>query len=745
MRLWPWLLLTSLAATAAFGLEWCDGTRDGATAPPGKLLSDNDGYWGDVVLTGVEYAYETIPDNPSDIYRDKADRPGRRLLDGRFTGNWWVPVGVNGKPLVVVLDFKRLCTFAEIDVATRNKKLGLRLECRATEADPWALAYERPLAEAPEAMFNRVPLPNKPRGRYLRVTATGEGISWLEEVLAWGDAEVTNKVPEAYQPVAPLPVAAGISFNSIPGIPSTTFSDGQYWDWQRAQGAAVKQPAVWSLVPTWDSLTDKPLLPTSAKPLTTVDLVMARNETESVALALTSTTCEVSRDLNVTLSEVRLAGQSKPAAGLTAQLRIAGAIPSRQYGTVLGPLLSADNMPGRSLLKRYLTNGEGVAGFPKVTLSPAGSAVLWLSLTTDGVKPGSYETRLGVTGGPSVRVRVRVLDVTLPRPRVWLMTWSNLTGQFPFVQEDRTQRELAYKAGLGVTVWNGWPEAGTPQALVRKTGKPYFHIWGIGDYGHKLYNGQIDPAKLTAEDEAKIAELIHGHVAKAKSLSLTYDDWYVELTDEPGKGNSPAFGALCRIIRKIDPKVRIYCNPSFWVGNGVLGDEDVSSSLGPWYKDCIDISVPIYLLLRERPKTMELFNAPRAVRASYTVSTQSAKGERSPLVELYRTQAWEAFSRGWNGWGFYAYFAPRGNPWSDMDADWFEDLPDYQMVYPGPQGPVATRQSEAVREGWEDYCLLTLLRQRGQNSELQTIVKAWETGGASLSELRRRALEAAAK
>lgn len=744
MRLWSWLILMVIGATAASGLEWCDGTRDGATAPPGKLLSDNAGYWGDVVLTGVDYAYETVPDNPADIYRDKADRPGRRLLDGRFTGNWWVPVGVNGKPLVVVLDFKRLCTFSEIDVATRNKKLGIRLELRATAADPWAVVYERSLAEAPEAMFCRVPLPDKPRGRYLRVTATGEGISWLEEVLAWGDAEVSDQVPEAYQPVAPLPVAAGISFSSIPGIASTTFSDAQYWDWQRAQGAAASQPAVWSLVPTWDSVTDKPLLP-AGKPLATVDVVMARNETESVALALTSTTCEAPRDLQATLSEVRPAGQTKPAEGLTGQLRIAGAIPSRQYGTVLGPLLSADNMPGRSLLKRYLTNGEGVAGFPQVTLSPAGSAVLWLSLTSDGVKPGLYETRLGVTSGPSVLVRVRVLEVTLPRPRVWLMTWSGVTGQFPFVQEDRTERELAYKAGLGVTVWNGWPEAGTPQALARKTGQPFFQIWGIGDYGHKLYNGQIDPAKLTAEDEAKIAELIHGHVAKAQSFGLSYDDWYVELTDEPGKGNSPAFGALCRIIRKIDPKVRIYCNPSFWVGNGVLGDDDVSGALGPWYKDCIDVSVPIYLLLRDRPKTMELFDSPRAVRASYTVSTQSAKGERSPLVELYRTQAWEAFSRGWSGWGFYAYFAPRGNPWSDMDGDWFEDLPDYEMVYPGPKGPVATRQSEAVREGWEDYCLLTLLKQRGKTSELQAIVKAWESGKANLSDLRRRALDAAAR
>lgn len=746
MRACFWVMLSLCLASAALALQWCDGTVDGATAAPGKLLTDNDGYWGDVVLTGVDYAYETVPDNPKDLWRDKPDSFGRRLLDGKIKFNWWVPVGVSGKPLVVVFDFKRPCTFAEIDLATRNKKLGIKLECRLSEADLWTVAHERPLAEAAESSFYRVALPEKPRGRYLRVTASGEGISWLEEVIAWGDAEVSEAVPEAYQPVAPLPVAAQISFNSIPGIAGTAFSDAQYWDWQHALGERVKQPAVWSQVPAWDSLTDKPLLPAVGELLSTVALVMARNETESVALCLTSTTCEQAREVEVKLSEVRQAGGTPAPRELTAQVRVAGAIPSRQYGTNLGPLLSADNMPGQSLLRRYLTNGAGVAEFPKVTLSPAGSAVLWVSFTSDGAKPGLYEARLGVSGGPAVLVRVRVVEVTLPRPRVWLMTWSGLTSQFPFVDEGRMERDLAYKQGLGVTVWNGWPEPGSDGALARKPGKPFFQIWGIGDYGHKLYNGQIDPAKLTAEDEAKIGELIKGHVAKAAELGLGYDDWYIELTDEPGKGNSPAFGALCRIIRKVDPKVRIYCNPSFWVGNGVLGDDDVFGALGPWYNECVDVSVPIYLLLRDRPKSWELFGHPRLVRASYTVSTQSAKSERSPQVELYRRQAWEAFSRGWNGWGFYSYYAPRGNAWNDFDAEWYsgEDMPDYQMVYPGPKGPVATRQSEAVREGWEDYCLLTLLRERGKERELQALVKEWEDG-KGMVELRRRALEAVSK
>jgi len=59
----------------------------------------------------------------------------------------------------------------------------------------------------------------------------------------------------------------------------------------------------------------------------------------------------------------------------------------------------------------------------------------------------------------------------------------------------------------------------------------------------------------------------------------------------------------------------------------------------------------------------------------------------------------------------------------------------------GPQGPVPTRQSGAVREGWEDYCLLTLLRQQGKQKELEAILKAY-TDGRPISDLRLAALRA---
>jgi len=317
---------------------------------------------------------------------------------------------------------------------------------------------------------------------------------------------------------------------------------------------------------------------------------------------------------------------------------------------------------------------------------------------------------------------------------------------FPFVYGDRPEREVAFKQSLGVTIWDGFPTPGSASALARKSGRAVFHLMGLpSDYVHKGYAGRLKSEELGEKDAQAIAEHARGLAAQAAALGLTYDDWYVELWDEPGRGNSPLFGALAGLIRKADPKVRIYCNPCFWEGNGVAPDGDVAPLLDGWYREDVDISVPLSLLLRDRPRCERLFGAPRSVNAFYLVSTQSAKGERAAQVETYRRFAWDAASRGWNGWGFYSYYAPRGNPWNDFDQDWLtgENMPDYQMVYPGPHGPIPTRQSEAAREGWEDYCILTLLRQRGMKREMEALFRDY-AAGASLAELRLRVLKMAA-
>jgi SOS-response transcriptional repressor LexA len=57
--------------------------------------------------------------------------------------------------------------------------------------------------------------------------------------------------------------------------------------------------------------------------------------------------------------------------------------------------------------------------------------------------------------------------------------------------------------------------------------------------------------------------------------------------------------------------------------------------------------------------------------------------------------------------------------------------------------PIPTTMSESMREAWEDYRLLTLLRERGQHVEVKALLAAQQTG-TGFTELRNRALAAAA-
>jgi len=739
------MILVGAVSVKADQITWFDGSKD-TNGAPGKLLTDNEGYWGDCVLTGVDYTYETQPDTPADIYKEDKTRFGRRLLDGYYSGNWWAPVGIVGRPLAVTLDFKRLCVFNEIDLITKSQKVNAKVEI-STDNLVWKSIAQLSVDACADSMLQRIKVPGKPSGRYIKLMVDAGNVTYLDEVMAWGDADASDHTPEYLKPTVAQPIANGIALEGIPGIQSTACTDSQFFVWKTDLGKIGEKPAVWSALETWDTLTGKPILPGAKDIEKPIEIVMARNESECAAFALTNTSINAPTKLKVSLSAFKPVPGTGNAKGISGELRVGGAIPSRWYGVVIGPLFSQDNMLGKTFMQKFLTNGAGIMDFPEVTLSAAGSAIFWVTVKADMAKPGVYEAKLTYDGGNPQIIRVKVLDVKLPDPKLWLQSWSGTTNMFPFEYSDRMEREVNYKTSLGINVWNGWPDKGTPAEAARKKCKAIYHIWGIGDYGNKIYGGGFKADQITPEVEKEVIGIIQGHVKKARELGLKYDEWYVELTDEPGMHNAEAYGAFCRIIRKADPKVNIYCNPSFWVGfeNGAISpDKDVYKILSPWYNDCIDVSCPLFLHLDNRPESAKLFGHKRFVDAFYSVSSHHAKSERRDIIEEYRRFAWKAISLGWNGWGYYSYFAPRGNPWNDFDEGFItaENLPDYQVVYPGPRGPIPTRHAEAFREGWEDYRLLSLLSKQ-KPEVFKKVIKAYKDG-KDIEKLRLMALEALA-
>jgi len=70
-----------------------------------------------------------------------------------------------------------------------------------------------------------------------------------------------------------------------------------------------------------------------------------------------------------------------------------------------------------------------------------------------------------------------------------------------------------------------------------------------------------------SDDRPTLEARIRSCVAQAQALGLTYDQWFVEISDEPGVGNAAQFGAYAQIIKDTDPNVHIYIDPCTWGSN----------------------------------------------------------------------------------------------------------------------------------------------------------------------------------
>ncbi|NQU74678.1 MAG: hypothetical protein HQ546_00005 [Planctomycetes bacterium] len=721
------------------------------------LLSDNEGYWGESLLTGVEYRYESSAKNPADRIANQPETFGRRLLDGRVAGDWHVPVGQSRGPLVVIFDFKRSCTFTEADtICTRSLLTSLKVEVSEKPDGGWKELYDQPLDAAEEQKLKRARLPEESRGRYMRLSISSAGNTFVDEVMVWGRGEVSENCPENIAPTYRPELPVG-TLESIPGIKESRFEVSRFGEWRSAIGAHATAPAIWAQ--SGAASPTEPILPGSAVINAPLRLLLARNETESAYVTLTNPSATEPLTVNVNGIVLRRAWRLRSEPRVQARLLIGGALPSippkqrltaeQRLRLMVGDEMPAESEPsgavrilpffeegqmlGRSLMQRYLSNGVAIRDYPRLLLPPAGSAVLMLRVTTDHAPPGRYTGTVSATAASgrkaSMKLTVDVAEVTLPESDLWIRSWGNGTRQFPFESRSRIGNDARVNRQLGVTVWDGLPTPGSKAEVFGSYGQTYYRVAGIPrDYVHRGFCNQLKPEQLTAEDDARVAQHLKGLVEQAKEQGLGYDDWWVELWDEPQETNTDTFGALARIIRRTDPKVRIYMNPLFW-RPGFAPQEVIMERLAPWYNEFVDISVPISGLAGDNLVTRELWSQPRFVRAFYM----------HPAGREGRSMAWKAFSLGFNGWGYYCYYSPRGNPW-DIRT-WSELSYSYQMVFPGPDAPIIMPIYEIMRDGWEDYRLLTALRQCGKDALVEELLTAYRQG-QPLPELRLKALTA---
>ena len=356
-------------------------------------------------------------------------------------------------------------------------------------------------------------------------------------------------------------------------------------------------------------------------------------------------------------------------------------------------------------------NREQVRGFPSaVPLRPSECAVVMLRLKTDGVTPG---TRKGivVAGATRMPLAVEVVDVTLPDSPVWVYTWGPFTPQFPFESKTRFERDAQSVADLGVSHFYGPSKGSKTEYATRKRPHSLFmSSISDGQLFHDVYNHRIK--ELTDAHRKHLSKCTERTLARAAALGIPPERVVLDLPDEIGPGNAKVAGEMAQHVKTNYPAVSVFCNPSFWMSNGFADATIMTNRLCSWYNDWVDISVPYRSHLEDKVKRDELFTKPRRVNAQYA----------HPASRAGRSIAWSSFRYGMNGYAWWCYYWPTGGtPW-DIRT-WRIYGYETKQVMPLENGVAVTPMYEEMREAWEDWRLLTALKEAGKTELLDSLFK----------------------
>lgn len=708
--LYLWSVLVSIAFFLASGscyaskladsIRWCDGTWDASGAPKGSLLTCNAGWWGARTYTGVTYTYEVAPTDPADVKGRDKKKFGNKLLGGYCQYNAFDAMpfvgAAEGRPIVAVFDFKRPCLFSEIDVVSRRMTNAAISVSISDDGSTWNEAQKGVARSA----VTRVRLAPSAMGRYVRLSVLAKsGRTFIDSVLAWGEAEVSELYPEY---VADIPCGDALNFPDVVG-----------------DGIAI--------LPM-----DAPHLDAESKPKgnapESISLKMARNESESRYFAVVN--CG-NRERKVSLSATGFGGgvssellvggvmrMTRAAKPLTDREMILMMTTNRYYrGSAdasdfdVLPFFSAGNVPTASFVRRYLANAAQVSGFPRaVPLASGEGCVVMLRVTSSDAKVGLCNGKINADG-VSLPIDVDVVDLTLPGLKMWNYAYEPFTMQFPFESRVRMERDVERYAATGANTTRFLPVPGTKEEMFFRR-VPSATVggedWCDKDVRDKVRKGNFDGTD--AAEVGKIEESAHALVRRCREIGLPDGRCVAFLCDEPFLHNATSILKQAECVRRAEPNLPIHCDPCFWKGKGFAPDDDIAACLENGYNDLVDISCPHYEMLHRRGLRKYWFGSHK-VKATY----------RHPACRFTPAEMADIYASGLNGYAWYCYYYPNAtDPW-DIDTYWALGF-DYSPVFPLENDVAVTPQYESLRECSETVRMLQAIKASGRHELLKAAI-----------------------
>jgi outer membrane protein assembly factor BamB len=365
--------------------------------------------------------------------------------------------------------------------------------------------------------------------------------------------------------------------------------------------------------------------------------------------------------------------------------------------TLLLEYSSADALP---ILNQAMT----------ITVPPWAGRQLWLNVNVAPLTPGDWSTAIHLRTLEAEPVEltadlgITVWDSALPETQPlrlchWAYVESSFLRDYP---EEALQDQVAHGTNVFVCLFPpkatydengeivGEIDFAAHDAYVRRHA-PHGIILFCGYQGALQGPGGQDGAAY----RKAYGPWLRAWVKRLAELGVGYDGFALYPIDEIGlhPGLVQRYLECARLARDVDPKVQMYTDPT----TGVTDEE--FEELVPY----VDIWCPNssgYLFDQNHDK-LEFMKS-----TGHTVWTYECFGVaklQSPLA-YYRAQAWHAWHHGLTGIGFWTYCTTSDDPWFAP-----RDNNEYTLVYPG-NGVVSSKRWEAVRDGIEDYAMLTVLR-----------------------------------
>jgi len=365
---------------------------------------------------------------------------------------------------------------------------------------------------------------------------------------------------------------------------------------------------------------------------------------------------------------------------------------------------------------------------------------IWLDIQIGDVKPGQHVLTAvfqalngaGVMEAPAnphgvpapetrVQVTLEVLPFTMaPSGAVRLCTWSPNQGA--------ELQDLLDHGNNVFTVPHGTPQH---DAASHYTQADFSRLDPIlaGFKGHDVVALLSGFPALKGEFGSglyrqNLAEYLHHLVPYMQRQGFDLEHFALYPIDEPGGHGWQyvhqlvAFG---KMVREINPEIMIYMD-----GGGEL---PMFQAMAP----VLDIWVPGIDMLAEDSPVMKVVRASGKHLWSYNCSygysrPVGANIKNTNLLAEFRNAALYAFRHQATGIGYWCYNSGSEDPWMRNEFE-------YRLVYPGRNKPVTSRRWEAVREGLEDFRILTALREWAGKTDAATNKKLAHLFDTSLPDL----------